>query len=114
AIGELKQRVRIPVFGNGDIWEAEDALRMMRQTGCDGVIVGRGCLGRPWLFRDLSDAFNGYEPADPPDFGEVLDIMFAHARRLTGWFGERRTMPSVPRHPSWHTKGFGTPYEIRA
>src|SRR5215510_5508908 len=56
AIAELKQTVRIPVFGNGDIWEAEDALRMMRQTGCNGVIVGRGCLGRPWLFRDLSDA----------------------------------------------------------
>ena len=53
AIAELKQAVKIPVLGNGDIWEAEDALRMMRQTGCDGVIVGRGCLGRPWLFRDL-------------------------------------------------------------
>src|SRR6266481_4303791 len=55
AIAELKQAVKIPVLGNGDIWEAEDALRMMRQTNCDGVIVGRGCLGRPWLFRDLAD-----------------------------------------------------------
>src|SRR5882672_7854875 len=79
AIAELKQSVRIPVLGNGDIWEAEDALRMMRQTGCDGVIVGRGCLGRPWLFRDLADVFGGREPADPPNFAEVLDIMFAHA-----------------------------------
>src|SRR5205085_11446593 len=82
AIAELKQAVRIPVLGNGDIWEAEDALRMMRETGCDGVIVGRGCLGRPWLFRDLTDVFNRREPSDPPNFGEVLDIMFAHARKL--------------------------------
>ena len=56
---------RIPVLGNGDVWEAEDALRMMRTTGCDGVIVGRGCLGRPWLFRDLADVFDGREPREP-------------------------------------------------
>src|SRR5215510_14766095 len=88
AIAELRQVVKIPVRGNGDIWEAEDALRMMRQTGCSGVIVGRGCLGRPWLFRDLSDVFNSRDPIDPPNFSEVLDIMFAHARKLAGWFGE--------------------------
>src|SRR5438552_7781890 len=75
AIARLKQAVKIPVLGNGDIWEAEDALRMMRQTGCDGVIVGRGCLGRPWLFRDLADVFNGREPVDPPKFEVVLEIM---------------------------------------
>ncbi len=106
AIGELKRSLRIPVFGNGDIWEAHDALRMMRQTGCDGVIVGRGCLGRPWLFRDLADVFNGREPADPPHFGEVLEIMFAHARKLCDWFGERFAMHSFRRHASWYTKGF--------
>jgi len=114
AIAELKRAVRIPVFGNGDIWEAEDALRMMRQTGCDGVIVGRGCLGRPWLFRDLSDAFNGREPADPPVFGEVLEIMFAHARKLADWFGERLAMHSFRRHASWYTKGFRLSSEVRA
>jgi nifR3 family TIM-barrel protein len=114
AIAELKRAVRIPVFGNGDIWEAEDALRMMRQTACDGVIVGRGCLGRPWLFRDLSDVFNGREPADPPDFGEVLLIMFAHARKLADWFGERLAMNSFRRHASWYAKGFRVRSEIRA
>ncbi|HJL32333.1 MAG TPA: tRNA dihydrouridine synthase DusB, partial [Polyangiaceae bacterium LLY-WYZ-15_(1-7)] len=67
AIAHLKSIVKtIPVLGNGDIWEAWDALRMMRQTGCDGVVVGRGCLGRPWLFRDLADVFEGREPQDPP------------------------------------------------
>src|SRR5436190_14060470 len=113
AIEDLKQAVRIPVFGNGDIWEAQDALRMMRQTGCDGVIVGRGCLGRPWLFRDLADVFNGAEPADPPHLGEVLEIMFAHARKLADWFGERFAMHSFRRHTSWYTKGFRMSSEIR-
>jgi nifR3 family TIM-barrel protein len=79
AIGDLKQSLNIPVLGNGDIWEAEDALRMMRQTGCDAVIVGRGCLGRPWLFRDLADVFDGREPGDPPCLGEVVGIMLEHA-----------------------------------
>src|SRR5438128_1160561 len=114
AIAELKQAVKIPVLGNGDIWEAEDALRMMRQTRCDGVIVGRGCLGRPWLFRDLSDVFNGREPEDPPILGEILEIMFRHARKLCGWFGERMAMRSFRRHASWYTKGFRISSETRA
>src|SRR5881397_902473 len=114
AIAELKQAVKIPVLGNGDIWEAEDALRMMRQTRCDAVIVGRGCLGRPWLFRDLADAFNGREPMDPPSFGEVLEIMFGHARKLCDWFGERLAMRSFRRHAAWYTKGFRMTSELRA
>ncbi len=114
AIAELKQAVRIPVLGNGDIWEAEDALRMMRQTGCDGVIVGRGCLGRPWLFRDLADVFNGRAPLNPPNLDEVLAIMFDHAGKLAEWFGERLAMHSFRRHASWYTKGFRIPSEIRA
>ena len=114
AIAELKQAVKIPVLGNGDIWEAEDALRMMRQTRCDGVIVGRGCLGRPWLFRDLADVFNGREPLDPPKFEVVLEIMLRHARILADWFGERLAMRSFRRHASWYTKGFRVSSEIRA
>jgi nifR3 family TIM-barrel protein len=113
AIAELKQTVKIPVLGNGDIWEAQDALRMMRQTGCDGVIVGRGCLGRPWLFRDLVDVFNGREPADPPNLSEILDIMFAHAKKLSDWFGERPAMRSFRRHASWYTKGFRMTSQVR-
>jgi nifR3 family TIM-barrel protein len=113
AIAQLKQSVRIPVLGNGDIWEAEDALRMMRQTQCDGVIVGRGCLGRPWLFRDLADVFSGREPTDPPELGEILDLMFDHARMLAGWFGERLAMHSFRKHASWYTKGFRIPSETR-
>jgi nifR3 family TIM-barrel protein len=114
AITDLKSSLTIPVLGNGDVWEAEDALRMMRQTGCDGVIVGRGCLGRPWLFRDLADVFDGREPVDPPHFGEALEVMFAHARKLCDWFGERLAMHSFRKHASWYTKGFRLTSEQRA
>jgi len=83
AIARLKDAVRtIPVLGNGDVWEAHDALRMMRETGCDGVVVGRGCLGRPWLFRDLADVFDGREPADPPSLQQVIALMLEHAELL--------------------------------
>jgi len=113
AIGELKQYINIPVLGNGDIWEAHDALRMMRQTGCDGVIVGRGCLGRPWLFRDLADVFDGREPLNPPGFAEIIDIMFDHARRLADWFDELSAMTAFRRHISWYTKGFRLENSVR-
>ena len=100
AIAELKSRLRIPVLGNGDIWEAEDALRMMRTTGCDGVIVGRGCLGRPWLFRDLAAVFGGRAPDNPPALGEVVDVMTEHARLLCEWIGEGPAMRAFRRHTS--------------
>lgn len=107
AIGELKQAVSsIPVFGNGDIWEAWDALRMMRQTDCDGVVVGRGCLGRPWLFRDLAAVFAGKAPEDPPRFGEVMETMRRHARLLVEWAGPRHGIRDFRKHATWYTKGF--------
>ena len=115
AIGELKQAVtRIPVLGNGDIWEAEDALRMMRATGCDGVVVGRGCLGRPWLFRDLADVMDGRAPRNPPPLGEVVQIMLRHARLLAEWSGEGSAMRAFRRHASWYTKGFRGSAQKRA
>ncbi len=113
-IARLKQAVtRIPVLGNGDIWEAEDALRMMRATGCDGVVVGRGCLGRPWLFRDLADVFAGREPQDPPDYGGVLDTMLLHARLLASWMGAEPAMRAFRKHSSWYTKGFPNSAPLR-
>ena len=116
AIAALKQAVtRIPVLGNGDVWEAEDALRMMRTTGCDAVIVGRGCLGRPWLFRDLADVFEGGGPRNPPDFGGVVEVMLEHARLLARWLDEERAMREFRKHGSWYTKGFrgGAPLRQR-
>jgi nifR3 family TIM-barrel protein len=113
AIAELKSRLTIPVLGNGDIWEAEDALRMMRQTGCDGVVVGRGCLGRPWLFRDLMDVMSGREPQNPPCLGEIAGIMREHAELLSAWLGETTALRSFRRHSTWYTKGFRGSAAIR-
>ncbi len=114
AIGELKRSLSsIPVFGNGDIWVADDALRMVRETGCDGVAVGRGCLGRPWLFRELADAFAGREPHSPPNFGEVADVMVEHALMLVDWFGEHQAMLSFRKHGGWYTRGFRSSARLR-
>jgi len=107
AIAELKAAVpEIPVLGNGDIWEAWDALRMMRTTGCDGVVVGRGCLGRPWLFRDLADVFAGREPSPAPRLGEIVPLMIEHAELLSQWLGEAAGIRSFRKHATWYTKGF--------
>jgi nifR3 family TIM-barrel protein len=106
AIGELVQHVDIPVLGNGDIWEAADALRMVEQTGVAGVVVGRGCLGRPWLFRDLAAAFAGEEIATLPDLGEVRATMRRHAELLSQHMGEERGCKEFRKHVSWYLKGF--------
>jgi nifR3 family TIM-barrel protein len=115
AIAELKRAVtRIPVLGNGDVWEAHDALRMMRTTGCDGVVVGRGCLGRPWLFRDLACVFEGGEPPDPPSLGGVVDVMLEHARLLVAWLGdEGQAMRAFRKHSGWYTKCFPNSAPLR-
>jgi len=107
AIARLKGTLKsIPVLGNGDIWTAGDALEMMVRTGCDGVVVGRGCLGRPWLFRDLADILAAREAQDPPDSGEVADIMVRHAGLLVDQFGDRVGISLFRKHPSWYLKGF--------
>jgi nifR3 family TIM-barrel protein len=113
AIGELKSRLAIPVLGNGDIWECWDALGMMRATGCDGVIIGRGCLGRPWLFGELAAVFDGREPPPPPNLGGVLDAMLDHARRLCEFFGPELGMLQMRKWSAWYTKGFRNSSPLR-
>jgi nifR3 family TIM-barrel protein len=111
AIAELKQAVDgVPVLGNGDIWEATDALAMMAQTGCDGVVIGRGCLGRPWLFGDLVTALSG-GPAPPTrPLGTVVDTMTEHARRLVEHHGggdqEPYAMRDFRKHTGWYLSGY--------
>ncbi|SKB10136.1 tRNA dihydrouridine synthase DusB [Aeromicrobium choanae] len=113
AIGELKAAVDIPVLGNGDIWEASDALAMVEQTGCDGVVVGRGCLGRPWLFRDLAAAFDGRTVATLPNLGEVMAVMRRHAELLGEWLGEERGCVEFRKHVAWYLKGFPAGSSVR-
>ena len=114
AIAALKDAVTtIPVLGNGDIWEAADALEMVARTGCDGVVVGRGCLGRPWMFRDLADAFAGRPVQPAPPLGQVTDVMLAHARRLSEWQGERMGMKAFRKHASWYLTGYPAGGQLR-
>jgi nifR3 family TIM-barrel protein len=105
-IAELVDAVGIPVLGNGDIWEAEDALRMMAETGCAGVVIGRGCLGRPWLFGDLAAAFRGEELRLRPSLGEVGRMLLRHAELLAGLQGERHGLTDLRKHMAWYFKGY--------
>ncbi|GAA3651506.1 tRNA dihydrouridine synthase DusB [Streptomyces chitinivorans] len=115
AIAALKEAVpEIPVLGNGDIWSADDAVRMMRETGCDGVVVGRGCLGRPWLFGDLVAACEGRPERAEPTLGEVAAVMLRHARLLGEWLeDEARGVIDFRKHVAWYTKGFPVGSEMR-
>jgi nifR3 family TIM-barrel protein len=114
AIAELKGAVTtIPVLGNGDIWEAGDALRMMAETGCDGVVIGRGCLGRPWLFADLTAVFAGRPAAPPPTFGLVAEAMRRHAELLAEDEGEALGLATFRRHAAWYTQGYAIGADAR-
>ncbi len=122
AVADLKAVVTtVPVFGNGDVWEPWDALRLMRSTGCDGVVVGRGCLGRPWLFGDLAalaavfgptPASGGAEPGDPPRLAEVAATMRRHAALLVDWAGPHG-IRDFRKHTSWYLKGYATGPAVR-
>jgi nifR3 family TIM-barrel protein len=113
-IAQLKQHVKtIPVLGNGDIFDASDALTMMATTGCDGVVIGRGCLGRPWLFAELSAAFTGSPPPIPPTLGEVADIIRRHGTLLAAHFGEDKGMRDIRKHVGWYLHGFSAGSELR-
>jgi nifR3 family TIM-barrel protein len=113
-IARLKQHVQtIPVLGNGDIFEARDALAMMAVTGCDGVVIGRGCLGRPWLFAELSAAFTDTPSPTPPNLGEVADIIRRHGELLSAHFGEDKGMRDIRKHIGWYLHGFPAGSQLR-
>ncbi len=125
AIAQLRESLPdVQVLGNGDIWSAADAVRMMRQTGVDGVVVGRGCLGRPWLFGDLQAAFDEYL-LDPnsnaaiapiqPNLGEVADAFKRHAELLVEFFeSEEHACRDIRKHVAWYFKGYPVGGEFRA
>ena len=107
-IGELKASLDIPVFGNGDIWGAGDALAMVRETGCDGVAVGRGCQGRPWLFANIKNAFAGSPDRMNPTLGEVGRVILRHATLLVDFYegDERMAVHDLRKHIAWYLRGF--------
>jgi nifR3 family TIM-barrel protein len=105
----------VPVLGNGDIWSGADGVAMMEQTGCAGVVVGRGCLGRPWLFADLVSAFAGETKPSAPTLFQVRSIMLRHAQLLITYFeNEDRAMRDLRKHMAWYLKGFRVPREVRS
>lgn len=116
AIEKLKSTITdTPILGNGDIWSAEDALRMVDETGCDGVVVGRGCLGRPWLFGDLAAAFRGESVKAMPSLGEVAQAFRRHAELLVEFFeDEDRACRDIRKHVAWYFKGYSVGGELRA
>jgi nifR3 family TIM-barrel protein len=116
AIAELKNAITgTPVLGNGDIWSAADALRMVDETGCDGVVVGRGCLGRPWLFGDLAAAFRGETLKAEPTLGEVATAFKRHAELLVEFFeDEDRACRDIRKHVAWYFKGYAVGGDLRA
>jgi nifR3 family TIM-barrel protein len=116
AIAQLKDAVTsIPVLGNGDIWSADDAVRMMDETGCDGVVVGRGCLGRPWLFGDLARAFGGEGVSVDATLGFVAGAFRRHAELLVEFFeDEDRGCRDIRKHVGWYFKGYPVGGDLRS
>ncbi|MGZ4532724.1 MAG: tRNA-dihydrouridine synthase, partial [Mycobacteriaceae bacterium] len=113
-ISRLKDHVSgIPVLGNGDIFDAQDAVAMMAQTGCDGVVVGRGCLGRPWLFAELAAALTGAPAPIPPTLGEVATVLRRHAELLAAHHGPDRGLRDLRKHMAWYLRGFPVGSELR-
>nr|WP_274520356.1 tRNA dihydrouridine synthase DusB [Corynebacterium heidelbergense] len=104
---------RIPVLGNGDIFKATDARAMMASTGCDGVVVGRGCLGRPWLFAELAAELRGLPVPAPPTLGEVARVIMRHAELLTAHDGQAKASRDLRKHITWYLRGFPVGGEVR-
>ena len=115
AIARLRDALpaELPVLGNGDIFSAADALEMVARTGCDGVVVGRGCLGRPWLFGDLEAAFAGRPLPEPPRLGQVAATMRRHAVLLMEHMGAHKGIRDMRKHIAWYLKGFPVGSELR-
>ncbi|WP_159794767.1 tRNA dihydrouridine synthase DusB [Puerhibacterium puerhi] len=116
AIARLKEAVtRIPVLGNGDIWSADDAIRLVRETGADGVVVGRGCQGRPWLFADLAAAFHGEVVRVRPGLREVAETIYRHGELMIEFFDgdEGKGMRDLRKHMAWYLKGYAVGGEAR-
>lgn len=103
-IAQVKRAVKVPVFGNGDVRSGADALRMLEETGCDAVIVGRAAQGNPWLFREIAAALRG-EDADPPIPRERVDMAMRHFELERQLYGEKPAVLQMRKHIAWYVHG---------
>ena len=114
AIGNLVQDLYpLPVLGNGDIWTAQDAVDMMQATGCAGVVIGRGCLGRPWLFGQLAHRLGDGSPVPDPTVAQVCAVLREHAGLLVETFGEHKGCQEIRKHIAWYFKGYAVRQHLR-
>lgn len=104
-IRQVKEAVKIPVIGNGDIFHAQDAARMMQETGCDGVMVARGAKGNPWIFREIRQYLEIGEIPPRPSTEEIREMILRHGRMLSEYKGENVAMREMRSHMAWYTKG---------
>jgi len=105
-IGEVKRAVHIPVIGNGDVTTPPLAKKMLEETGCDGVMIGRGALGNPWIFRFKNSEHWGREPAMPPSLEERKNMIHHHFFLIQAHCGEKGAVKTIRKHVYWYTKGF--------
>lgn len=104
-IRQVKEAVDIPVIGNGDVFTGADGVRMMKETGCDLVMVARGAQGNPWIFRELMAAWRGEPEPEKPSVSEVRDMMYQHLDQLVELKGEYAAVREMRKHIAWYTKG---------